>query len=830
MFWGCWSLISLDLSSFDTTQVLKMDYMFSYCSSLMSLDLSTFNTSQVKSMFRMFAGCSSLMSLDLSTFNTTKVLKMDYMFSGCSSLMSLDLSTFNTIQVLNMDDMFSDCSSLISLDLSTFNTTQVKSMFRMFAGCSSLISLDLSTFYTTKVLKMDYMFSGCSSLISLNISGFNTLKVESMKNMFQWCYKLDYLILPNFNLTKANNLEYMFYACSQLEYINLKQSIIRTDQQTLKIFDLTPKNMIISSNNIKWSKFFSEYKLIKCINNINFNFPEFFCFMNYSIPYNKYSCEICGLNFHEKYNDSYDNNAYINCYESPDGYYLDQQEKYSIYTPCYFSCKRCNIKGNEIENNCIECNDDYEYIFNLNTSIYSNCYKNCNYYHYYDADLNKSYCTQDYKCPEKYNKLILDKNECIDNCSKDSIYKYEIENICYNESIYNEITTYIILNSTIISTYINNTIFNSNINTFYLEKTYKINTKENTNLIDSIINTYEISTIMNSFKTIEAGNKTEFIKYITENVISNCNNWNKIYRENIDAYNLKILLSSTINQIEDDIFIDLKECEDILKNNYNISKNSSLYILKLIIEEKGMKIPKVEYEVYYPLYNISSLTKLNLSFCKGKKVDISIPVNINDSLDKYNPDSDYYNNVCSKTTSFCGTDISLKDRRNEFIENNMTLCEEDCKLVDYNYKTEKVKCSCDIKINIPFIEDIKFDKDELRKSFTDIKNIVNINIMKCYKNVFDKSLLKNIGFYILAFMLIIYFISLLIFRFRSFIKLTTDIKDIFSALKNKEKKIIPEKNMKKTRKIKNNFGKNELLNLNFHRKIDTKVIKNENNL
>jgi hypothetical protein len=335
---------------------------------------------------------------------------------------------------------------------------------------------------------------------------------------------------------------------------------------------------------------------------------------------------------------------------------------------------------------------------------------------------------------------------------------------------------------------------------------------------------------MNSFKTIEAGNKTEFIKYITENVISNCNNWNKIYRENIDAYNLKILLSSTINQIEDDIFIDLKECEYILKNNYNISKNSSLYILKLIIEEKGMKIPKVEYEVYYPLYNISSLTKLNLSFCKGKKVDISIPVNINDTLDKYNPDSDYYNNVCSKTTSFCGTDISLKDRRNEFIENNMTLCEEDCKLVDYNYKTEKVKCSCDIKINIPFIEDIKFDKDELRKSFTDIKNIVNINIMKCYKNVFDKSLLKNIGFYILAFMLIIYFISLLIFRFRSFIKLTTDIKDIFSALKNKEKKIIPEKNMKKTRKIKNNFGKNELLNLNFHRKIDTKVIKNENNL
>ena len=63
-----------------------------------------------------------------------------------------------------------------------------------------------------------------------------------------------------------------------------------------------------------------------------------------------------------------------------------------------------------------------------------------------------------------------------------------------------------------------------------------------------------------------------------------------------------------------------------------------LYIY-LISEEEGMKIPKIEYEVYYPLYNKNNLTKLNLTLCKGTKIEISIPVKINITLDKYNPKS-----------------------------------------------------------------------------------------------------------------------------------------------------------------------------------------------
>ena len=50
----------------------------------------------------MFNQCSSLISLNLSSFNTNNVTNMGGMFQLCSSLISLNLSSFNTINVTNM--------------------------------------------------------------------------------------------------------------------------------------------------------------------------------------------------------------------------------------------------------------------------------------------------------------------------------------------------------------------------------------------------------------------------------------------------------------------------------------------------------------------------------------------------------------------------------------------------------------------------------------------------------------------------------------------------------------------------------------------------------
>ena len=96
---------------------------------------------------------------------------------------------------------------------------------------------------------------------------------------------------------------------------------------------------------------------------------------------------------------------------------------------------------------------------------------------------------------------------------------------------------------------------------------------------------------------------------------------------------------------------------------------------KIDIIEEGMKIPKITFEVYTK-YNSSKLIKLNLSYCSETKIDILIPYNLTENIDIYNLSSKYYNDLCYTATSDTGTDITLKDRKEEYINKNKTICQE----------------------------------------------------------------------------------------------------------------------------------------------------------
>ncbi|WP_429179321.1 BspA family leucine-rich repeat surface protein [Enterococcus faecalis] len=226
------TIVSINLSGLDTSQVTDMTNMFSSCSKLTSLDLSSFNTSQVTSMEGMFSGCSGLTSLDVSKFDTSAVTSMEGMFSGCSSLSSLDVSKFNTSQVTSMTSMFNGCSSLSSLDVSNFVTGAVTSMINMFNGCSSLSSLDVSKFNTSAVTSMESMFAGCSGLTRLNVSNFDTSAVLNMSAMFANCSGLTSLNVSNFDTSAVTNMHSMFKGCSGLTSLNVSSVSFKTDKVT----------------------------------------------------------------------------------------------------------------------------------------------------------------------------------------------------------------------------------------------------------------------------------------------------------------------------------------------------------------------------------------------------------------------------------------------------------------------------------------------------------------------------------------------------------------------------------------------------------------------
>ena len=238
-----------------------------------------------------------------------------------------------------------------------------------------------------------------------------------------------------------------------------------------------------------------------------------------------------------------------------------------------------------------------------------------------------------------------------------------------------------------------------------------------------------------------------------------------------------------INQIRDNItIIDLGECENKLKHEYDISKNDSLYILK--IDRIVDNMQKIEYEVYYN-FSSNNLTKLNLTVCKDIKIDILIPKDISvNEIDKYNKDSGFYNDICYTFTTGAGTDISLNDRRNEYKKNSLHICEDNCDYTGYNENLKKVKCSCFTKLNLPLLSEIKVDKQKLLSNFKDIRNIGNFKMLSCIKLFFNKNnIFKNISNYMFVILFILSIISVSYFSFY-------DYKKINEFISSNEEKIV----------------------------------------
>ncbi len=165
-----WS--DIEKVDFRTTVVPRtFAFWFFDCQNLLEVSgTGKLNFSDVATLDHMFYNCKSLVSLDVSLWNTSRVTDMSCMFYGCSSLASLDVSSWNTSKVESMGGMFGSCDELASLDVSGWNTSKVeKSMGDMFSGCHKLVSLDLSGWDTAKVELMAVMFTGCSSLSSIRL-------------------------------------------------------------------------------------------------------------------------------------------------------------------------------------------------------------------------------------------------------------------------------------------------------------------------------------------------------------------------------------------------------------------------------------------------------------------------------------------------------------------------------------------------------------------------------------------------------------------------------------------------------------------------------------
>ena len=52
---------------------------------------------------------------------------------------------------------------------------------------------------------------------------------------------------------------------------------------------------------------------------------------------------------------------------------------------------------------------------------------------YLNKEKNVYFCTESFKCPNRFSKLIYNKRKCINKCDEDEDYKYEFRNKCWKE-------------------------------------------------------------------------------------------------------------------------------------------------------------------------------------------------------------------------------------------------------------------------------------------------------------------------------------------------------------------------------------------------------------
>ena len=519
-------------------------------------------------------------------------------------------------------------------------------------------------------------------------------------------------------------------------------------------------------------------------------------------------CISCNNNsgYYPMFNDTPNENPFINCYKEPFGYYL--------LNNVYVVDKRCD-KFEEVNFNSNSSNH------NLNLSYFS-----CPLYYYCDSS-NNYFCTKDTECPENYTKFIEEKNKCIDNCTNDLKYRYEYNNKCFDSCPKGTI-------SSSNNSYLCEINKECNPTNLFLGKCQLNNNTNNINMNNSSTAEAKDKMINNIREEIMSGGMDELIDDIVTKekkdlVVNDDNTIFQITSTENQKNNKNNNLSTLI----------LGECESILKNVYNIDENLALLIFKIDYYQPGSQVPIIGYEVYHPL----NKSKLDLNYCKNSNINFNIPISINENdLFKYDPENEYYNDVCYPSTSNGGTDILLNDRKSEFNDNQMSLCEKECTFTEYETDTKLANCECGVKNKEFLISEIINQTDILSHNFiSKEESSTNMVTMKCYYTLFTKDgLAKNIGSYILliiTFLFICLGISFYKCGYPSLEELITEIINIKNKKEKNEKQkdldidrkdTTGEKTLKKSKTKKRNNKKNNLKKSNTKEIIKTSKTRKKN--
>ena len=415
---------------------------------------------------------------------------------------------------------------------------------------------------------------------------------------------------------------------------------------------------------------------------------------------------------------------YVECYNNdtkPTNYYFNNDTKY--YEPCFSICRTCNYQGNEDVNNCTSCKSNY--IFRPDEKNSTNCVVKCK--HYFYIFLGRYYCTESNQCPLESSLLIKSRGQCIDNCKNDDEFGYRFNYECLKECPEEE------------------TVSDD-------DNICKLKEQKKCYL-------YSDSLLDIDYNDLESDNFTVLIKrYIVGFEDTD------FHVDFYKSHNYTITIYKTMYCLKEleiaATIIDFHECYEKIQKHYKLEGISLIILIADFL--KNNKLVNTTFYFFHP--ETGEILSIN-EFCDNETFTVEKSLNYfpeidvqqaqffkDQSIDLFNTSDVFYNDLCCFFESPNGKDVPLKERILIFYP-NITLCDENCNDKGVNLTSMKAICECKLK---ELLSEAKDATKLVGLDFTDLIESLSIDVLKCFKTVFQfKYFIKCYGGFISLFLIII---------------------------------------------------------------------------
>ena len=547
---------------------------------------------------------------------------------------------------------------------------------------------------------------------------------------------------------------------THISYINVSSEIIESSSQMIESSEFTE----YFPNNTQNQNIICDKKCLECDEESNAR--------NLCIKCNNKN------NYYAlKLNNQIDeeNKKYIQCYSEETkilNYYLNKKE--NIFESCFYTCGTCEELGDINDHKCLTCANNYR----MNPKKNNSCVMECKYLFYF-TKFEEYKCTNDNQCPEEANILIKDLSKCTSDCRNEGDYQFqyngECTKLCPDGTEANNITKICQIKEIDKCSY---SLFE-----LFLDNSIK----------------------KNGIEKLAKDYATEF--YYTNNHISNyiSDKFSIIIYKNSEC--IKILKLSLPT-------IDFGECYKKVKDYYNITEDLIIGIIDSYFNgnNSNSKNPETTYAFFHPEkgYNLNAS-----DICKDIKIKMeeNILSIIDDNktilffagqnVNIFNISNEFYTDICFYFESWNNKDVVLKDRIN-YIYPNITLCDSDCKNIGINLTSLTAICECSFR---DLLDISALDKDwisdnilvnEAINKIHELISLLNLEVMKCYKTIFDpKYISKCTGGFLVLFILICSIIC-------TFIYFNYSIKEILGFLFRVSRLYLQYIEVKKINNVNNN--------------------------